>query len=243
MHSPPRHVQLYGVQCFFSHLSLLNNVVGVTTGESGTLQKVHDIILTAMITNTIGRVIALIRREIIPCDTRTVSPDDTYVTIFLSKKYWSFFAPMTRRSETSSLSIWNENNWLEIRRRISGQCRICWTCIVRLQNDSFLSVNRGRETTSSQQWPRLSWECRLSPTMNNHDGLIFTKRIITCLILTGSRLSELSNMISTNAEITRGPVPSCLDRGQVTQLTHNIIVIVCVTLLFMWIYERSSMLI
>lgn len=29
----------------------------------------------------------------------------TYVTIFLSKKYWSFLAPMTLRSETSSLSI------------------------------------------------------------------------------------------------------------------------------------------
>lgn len=133
-------VQLYGVQCFFSYLSLLNNVVGVTTGESGTLQKVHDIILTAMITNTTERVIISIRREIILCDTRTVSPDDTYVTIFLSKKYWSFFAPMTRRSETSSLSIWNENNLLLIRRRISGHSRICWTYIARLQNYSFLSI-------------------------------------------------------------------------------------------------------
>lgn len=132
--SSSRHVQLYGVQCFFSYLSLLNNVVGVTTGESGALQKVHDIILTAMITNTTERVIISIRREIILCDTRTVSPDDTYVTIFLSKKYWSFFAPMTRRSETSSLSIWNENNLLLIGRRISGHSRICWTCIVRLQN-------------------------------------------------------------------------------------------------------------
>lgn len=138
--SPSRHVQLYGAQCFFSHLSLLNNVVGVTTGESGTLQKVHDIILTAMITSAIERVITLICREIVPCDTRTVSPDDTYVTIFLSKKYWSFFAPMTRRSETSSLSIWKEKNLLLIRRRISGHSRICWACRVRLQNDSFLSI-------------------------------------------------------------------------------------------------------
>lgn len=69
--------------------------------------------------------------------------------------------------------------------------------------------------------------------MKNHDGLIVTKRTITCSILTGSRLSELSNMISTNAEITRGPVPSYLDRGQVTQLTHNFIVITCVTLLLL----------
>lgn len=35
---------------------------------------------------------------------------ETYVTIFLSKKYWSFFAPMTRRRETSSLSIWGREN-------------------------------------------------------------------------------------------------------------------------------------
>lgn len=71
--------------------------------------------------------------------------------------------------------------------------------------------------------------------MKNHDVLIVTKRIITCVILTGSRLSELSNMISTNADITRGPVPSYLNRGQVTQLTHNNIVIICITLPLLWI--------
>lgn len=37
--------------------------------------------------------------------------NNTHVTIFLSKKYWSFFAPMTRRRETSSLSIWGERNF------------------------------------------------------------------------------------------------------------------------------------
>lgn len=35
-----------------SHLSLLYNVVRVTAGEASTLQKIHDIILTARITST-----------------------------------------------------------------------------------------------------------------------------------------------------------------------------------------------
>lgn len=44
---------------------------------------------------------------------------NTYVTIFLSKKYWSFFAPMTRRRETSSLSIWRERDLSVVKSRIT----------------------------------------------------------------------------------------------------------------------------
>lgn len=49
-----------------------------------------------------------------------VTDINTYVTIFLSKKYWSFFAPMTRRSETSSLSIWMNKTPGQ-----KGNCKIC----------------------------------------------------------------------------------------------------------------------
>lgn len=43
--------------CFqvgMAHLSLLDDVVGVTAGEAGALQQVHDIVLTARATNTTG---------------------------------------------------------------------------------------------------------------------------------------------------------------------------------------------
>lgn len=35
-----------------AHLSLLDDVVGVTAGEAGALKQVHDIVLTARTTNT-----------------------------------------------------------------------------------------------------------------------------------------------------------------------------------------------
>ncbi len=67
---------------------------------------------------------------------------NTYVTIFLSKKYWSFFAPMTRRRETSSLSIWRERHLSVVKRRITHSSRIGWLChsIARLHDYSFTPV-------------------------------------------------------------------------------------------------------
>lgn len=41
---------------------------------------------------------------------------------------------------------------------------------------------------------------------------VFPQQYFTYLIPTGKRLSELSNMISTKAEMTRGPVPSYSDK-------------------------------
>ena len=41
---------------------------------------------------------------------------------------------------------------------------------------------------------------------------------IVMISLTGSLLSELSNIISTKAEITRGPVPSCWGRNSAVSL-------------------------
>ena len=45
---------------------------------------------------------------------------NTYVTIFLSKKYWSFLAPMTRRRETSSLSIWKKRYLSSVKKGTAG---------------------------------------------------------------------------------------------------------------------------
>lgn len=56
--------QVRGCHPLLSHLSLLDDVVGVTAGEAGTLQKVHDIILTATITDAIKKVITWIHRVI-----------------------------------------------------------------------------------------------------------------------------------------------------------------------------------
>ena len=38
----------------------------------------------------------------------------TYVTIFLSRKYWSFFDPITLRKTTSSFSICTKKKCVEI---------------------------------------------------------------------------------------------------------------------------------
>lgn len=105
--------QVWDWHPLLSHLSLLDNVVRVTAGEAGTLQKVHDVIFTATRTaseiHVKGRYSFLCNIDLFT-SSKTVNPHSTYVTIFLSKKYWSFFAPMTRRRETSSLSIWWETN-------------------------------------------------------------------------------------------------------------------------------------
>lgn len=60
--------QVWGWQPLLSHLSLLDDVVGVTAGKAGALQKVHDIILTATITDIIKQVITWFHRVAISCD-------------------------------------------------------------------------------------------------------------------------------------------------------------------------------
>lgn len=56
-------------------------------------------------------------RELVHVTHAQPPQSDTHVTIFLSRKYWSFLAPMTRRSDTSSLSIWMEGQLAPVRRR------------------------------------------------------------------------------------------------------------------------------
>lgn len=50
-----------------------------------------------------------------------------------------------------------------------------------------------------------------SQVIKQEGGVVYTTVIY--LIPTGKRLSELSNIISTKAEMTRGPVPSYSDKA------------------------------
>lgn len=60
--------QRRGWHQLLSHLSLLDNVVRVTAREAGALQKVHDIIFTATITEAIKEEITQIYKVVISCD-------------------------------------------------------------------------------------------------------------------------------------------------------------------------------
>lgn len=89
------------------YLSLLDDVVWVTARETGTLQQIHYIIFSeTKKTFDYNSDHLLISRNF--SDVFKLEKNGTYVTIFLSKKYWSFFAPITRRRDTSSLSIWEQ---------------------------------------------------------------------------------------------------------------------------------------
>lgn len=63
-----------------SHLSLLYNVVRVTAGEASTLQKIHDIILTARITDVNKKVIAQTHKHIFSYDCRDKVNHQTTLT-------------------------------------------------------------------------------------------------------------------------------------------------------------------
>lgn len=56
----------------FSHLSLLDNVVGVTAREASTLQEVHDIIFAVTIIDTSKPVMTWMHTLVISCDYRSI---------------------------------------------------------------------------------------------------------------------------------------------------------------------------
>ena len=108
-------LNVWGWHLLRSHLSLLDNVVGVTAREAGTLQEVHDIILTATITDAIKEVITLIHRAVISFDYM-----DSWPTAILTSP------SSCLRSTGPSLHQWHGEGRLPLCRS-RGKEIYCWS--------------------------------------------------------------------------------------------------------------------
>lgn len=108
----PNGLNKYEVmQPLLSHLSLLDNVVGVTAWEAGTLQKVHDIILTATITDSIKQVITWIHRVVTSCDYRGTDSLSTAILTSPSSCLRSTGPSLHRWHDEGRLLLYQSGGW------------------------------------------------------------------------------------------------------------------------------------